>query len=187
MIVPTRDNAADLGCFVASLRELADIPESVEIIVVDNGGGEEAARALRHLAATQAIRLVAFQEPFNWARLNNRMAKLTDAELLLFANDDMRMVSKAWDARLASSPQDVGVVGARLLYEDDTLQHAGVLFGWKSSVIHDGLFEPVANPGPAERWRVSRAAAAVTGAFLGTRRDLFRQLGGFDEAELPVA
>ena len=78
---------------------------------------------------------------------------------------------------------EIGAVGARLLYPDDTVQHAGVLFGWKGSVIHDGLYESGLEPGPANRWHVSRAVGAVTGAFLATRRELFLAQQGFDESQ----
>lgn len=83
--------------------------------------------------------------------------------------------------------EDVGAVDARLLYDADTVQHAGVIFGWKGSVIHDGLFEAADAPGSACRWQVTRAVGAVTGAFLATRRDRFLGLGRFDAAALSVA
>ena len=82
---------------------------------------------------------------------------------------------------------EIGAVGARLLYPDETVQHAGVLFGWRGSTIHDGLYESRWEPGPASRWQVTRSVGAVTGAFLATRRELFLAHGGFDEVGLPVS
>ena len=78
------------------------------------------------------------------------------------------MLSERWDQRVRGLLErpEIGAVGARLLYPDDTLQHAGVLFGWKGGFIHDGLDRSRLEPGPASRWQVSRAVAAVTGAFL---------------------
>jgi hypothetical protein len=82
---------------------------------------------------------------------------------------------------------EIGAVGARLLYGDDTLQHAGILFGWRGAEIHDGLYESSFEPGPGSRWHVTRAVSAVTGAFLATRREVFLAHQGFDEVGLPVA
>jgi hypothetical protein len=109
--------------------------------------------------------------------------------LLIFANDDMVMLSEKWDERVRGLLErpEIGAVGARLLYKDDTVQHAGVLFGWKGSVIHDGLYQSCLEPGPASRWHVSRAVGAVTGAFLATRRDDFLAHHGFDELNLAVS
>jgi GT2 family glycosyltransferase len=112
---------------------------------------------------------------------------------LVFANDDMIMVSERWDERVRGLLErpDIGAVGARLLYEDDTLQHGGILFGWRGAEIHDGLYDGLCEsslePDPGSRWHVTRAVSAVTGAFLATRREVFLTHRGFDEVGLPVA
>jgi GT2 family glycosyltransferase len=115
--------------------------------------------------------------------------QVVNSPLLVFANDDMVMLSEKWDERVRGLLErlEIGAVGARLLYPDDTMQHAGVLFGWKGSVIHDGLYQSCREPGPASRWQVSRAVGAVTGAFLATRRDLFLAHNGFDELNLAIS
>lgn len=189
VIIPTRDNGPDLRTCVASLRETAAVPAALHIVVVDNGSREAATRSILQELAQAGTRLLALDEPFNWSRLNNQAAAGIDTPLIVFANDDMRMTTPGWDMRLRGLLErpEIGAVGARLLYEDDTLQHAGILFGWKGSVIHDGLHERLDAPGPAARWHVSRSAGAVTGAFLATRRELFMAQGGFDEIGLPVA
>ena len=107
----------------------------------------------------------------------------------MFANDDMLMLSQGWDRQLRGllERDEIGAVGARLLYDDETIQHAGMLLGWPGSAMHDGLYESVAKPGPCHRWHVSRGVSAVTGAFLAVRHADFEQSGGFDEIELPVA
>ncbi|ODN69455.1 hypothetical protein [Methylobrevis pamukkalensis] len=127
--------------------------------------------------------------PFNWSFLNNEALGAAAGEIVVFANDDMEMLSTGWDDRLRGllARPEVGAVGARLLYPDRTVQHAGVLMGWKGSVIHDGLHEAEDAEGPGRRWAVTRATAAVTGAFLAARKADVVAAGGLDDRFLPVA
>jgi len=189
VIIPTRDNGPDLRRFVDGLKAKAKVPDALRIVVVDNGSRQsETRRILQDMAAGERMRIIVLDEPFNWSRLNNRAVEAITVPLLVFANDDMVMVSEHWDERLRGLLErpEIGAVGARLLYPDDTVQHAGVLFGWKGGVIHDGLYEGSLEPGPAARWQVTRAVGAVTGAFLATRRDVFVAHRGFDEMDLAV-
>ena len=166
------------------------MPDALRMVVVDNGSRQTETRTiLEAMAATKWVEVIALDEPFNWSRLNNRAVEMVKSSLLVFANDDMIMVSERWDERLRGLLErpEIGAVGARLLYEDDTLQHAGILFGWRGSEIHDGLYESSFEPGPASRWHVTRAVSAVTGAFLATRHEVFLAHRGFDEIGLPVA
>jgi GT2 family glycosyltransferase len=190
VIIPTRDNGADLEHAVSSLHARAAAPDGLHIVIVDNGSRlSETAAMIDRLRREYKASVVTIDEPFNWSRLNNQAVLLCEAPLLVFVNDDVTMLSEGWDERLRGmlSRPEIGAVGARLLYPDDTLQHAGVLFGWDGLTIHDGLFESSATAGPASRWHVTRAVSAVTGAFLATRREVFLRQGGFDEIELPVA
>jgi tetratricopeptide (TPR) repeat protein/GT2 family glycosyltransferase len=190
IIIPTRDNAPDVAQFVDSLRARAAVPNALRIVIVDNGSRQaETHRILAELEAKTQTQVLVLDEPFNWSRLNNRAVEVVDSRLLIFANDDMVMLSEKWDERVRGLLErpEIGAVGARLLYKDDTVQHAGVLFGWKGSVIHDGLYQSCLEPGPASRWHVSRAVGAVTGAFLATRRDDFLAHHGFDELNLAVS
>lgn len=169
VITPTRDNGQDLLAAIESLRRMARLPEALRLIVVDNGGREtETRRIIDEMAEQSLARVVAIDEPFNWSQLNNRAV---GDPLLLFCNDDVVMLSEEWD--------DI-----RLLYPDETVQHAGILFGWQGGTIHDGLYESRWAPGPGCRWQVTRA---VTGAFLATRREPFVAQGGFDESGLAVS
>jgi O-antigen biosynthesis protein len=190
VIIPTRDNGPDVARFVDSLRSKATYPDALRIIIIDNGSRQpETHRVLRELETKLHIGVLPLDEPFNWSRLNNRVVEKVDSPLLVFANDDMVMLSEKWDERIRGLLErpEIGAVGARLLYCDDTVQHAGVLFGWKGAVIHDGLHQSSAEPGPTSRWQVTRRVGAVTGAFLATRHDVFLAHGGFDERNLAVS
>jgi GT2 family glycosyltransferase/tetratricopeptide (TPR) repeat protein len=189
VIIPTRDNGVDLQRFVDSLYATARIPEALRLLVVDNGSRqEEACRILAELATRRAARVLTLDEPFNWSHLNNRAVAEVDTPLIVFANDDMVMLSEAWDAVLRGllDRPEIGAVGARLLYPDDTIQAAGMLCGWPGAPIHDGVYESRDEPGPASRFQVTRATAATDGAFLATRRTVFLNHGPFDDIGLPV-
>mgnify|MGYP003643225597 CR=1 FL=1 len=189
VIVPTRDNAEDCAGFVDSLFAEAAHPDALRILIVDNATTTRSDLAgLEALAGRTGVRVLRDDGPFNWSHINNLAAAQCDTPILVFANDDMRMLSSAWDDRLRGllAREDVGAVGAKLLYPDETVQHAGVLFGWKGSVIHDGLFEARDAAGPSGRWSKTRRVGAVTGAFMAMRRADFLALGGFDAIGLPI-
>lgn len=190
MIIPTRDNGDDLEHAIASMWTNAMVHDMLRIVIVDNGSRfDKTAVCIDRLRREYKTSVIVVDEPFNWARLNNHAASLCNSPLLVFANDDVTMLSEGWDENLRGllGRREIGAVGARLLYPDRTLQHAGVLFGWPGLTIHDGLYEKSVEPGPAKRWHVTRAVSAVTGAFLATRRDVFLAHGAFDEIELPIA
>ncbi|HYZ34245.1 MAG TPA: glycosyltransferase family 2 protein, partial [Crenalkalicoccus sp.] len=184
VIVPTRNGDPLLRGALASLREKAAQPEQLELLVVDNGSDDPLTLAFLSIeAARGAATVMRVDEPFNWARLNNLAAERAGGELLLFLNDDTRMLTPGWDRelRLLLAQPEVGAVGARLAYEDLTLQHAGVVFGAERLAAHEGVGQPMQAPGPEGRWQIMRACGGVTGAFLACRREAFEQVGRFDE------
>ncbi len=184
VIVPTRNGGPLLAACLASLREKATAPDRLSILVIDNGSDmPETLAILEAEAAQPGTQVLRLPEPFNWARLNNLAARGATAEHLLFLNDDTRMLSGGWDRalrRLLALPE-VGAVGARLVYEDLTIQHGGVLFGIEGLAAHEGVGAAMEDGGPGGRWQRLRRVGAVTGAFLACRRTAFETAGGFDE------
>lgn len=191
VVMPTRDSAVLLDRAVGTLRATARHPGRLDIVVLDNRSAHEETRALlARFADEGTARTIAFDAPFNWSRASNMGAAAGDAPLLLFANDDIEMLSSGWDDALADALHDpsVGAVGARLIYPDRTIQHAGVAFGFgPAGTEHEGRGAPVDNAGPSGRYITDHAVAAVTGAFLGMRRADFERVGGFDAARLTIA
>lgn len=173
IIITTRNNALDCVTMVESLLAHARRPERIRCIVIDNGTDRDDDRVLlARLSDIPAVTLRRIDEAFNWSRLNNLGAELAEpvsGTILVFANDDMEMLTDDWDETLAGllARPEVGAVGAKLLYPDRTIQHGGILFGWRGSVIHDGLHEPDNSTAQSMRWQLSRQVNAVTGAFLG--------------------
>lgn len=184
VVIPTRDEPRMLKECLTTLRACAARPDRLDILVVDNRSTEPETRALfADLSSDEQVRILPMDEPFNWARLNNEAAASGSQELLVFANNDIEMTTRGWDDRLRTwlEQPDVGVVGARLLYPDGALQHGGILLGSSEGrPFHDGLWAPGTEGGPLDRWRRSRAVAAVTGAFMACRRDTFQEAGGFN-------
>ena len=161
----------------------------LELVLVDNGSTEPETATLLDLLVSRLgrkHRVVVRRDdrPFNWSALNNAAAAEARGEVLLFVNDDVQGGTPGWLGLLVAQAvrPDVAAVGPRLVYPDGRLQHAGVVLGLAGATGHvlAGL-EP-GRPGYLGMSVLTRDVSAVTGACMATRRALFEQLGGFDEA-----
>ncbi len=184
VIVPTRDGPELLE---TCLRGLANHPNHarLEVLLVDNGTTDAKALALLTEASRRrTAKVLRWPGAFNWSAVNNGAARKTDAEYLLFMNNDVEAEHAGWlDAMLAfASLPDVGCVGAQLLYPDCTLQHYGVVVGMTGFAGHLLQGAHVGAPSRCGRSDVVRNCSAVTGACLLVRREVFERLGGFDES-----
>lgn len=189
VIIPSRNNPRLLATAIATLRETAARPDLLELILVDNGSTLDEALALNEVLRGQpGVKVLNFNEPFNWSRANNIGAAAASADVLLFLNDDTAMQTPHWDRILAALLQrpEIGLVGARMTYPDGSLQHAGFVFGMDNGPQHEGRWLPGSDCGPAGRWIAIRQAAGVTGAFMAMRSADFAKLGQFDEAAFAV-
>ena len=190
LIIPTRDRADLLQqCLNSVLASQSEYPTKFEIIVLDNESCEpKTHEVLQHFSEKEGVRVIPFAGNFNWSAINNAAARQAQGEVLVFLNNDTVVLSPDWVRELVStlSRPDVGVVGARLLYEDGTIQHAGVLMGATGGAVHEGIGEPPIEGGYLGRTALQRNVMAVTGACLATRASTFREFGGFDEANLRI-
>ena len=182
VVIPSRDAAAVLKKCVAGLLHGTNYP-SREVVIVDNGSTEQEVFDLyRSLQRDGSGTIVPFSGPFNFSAACNAGAAAARGDLLLFLNNDIEVIQADWLEELVRWAQlpDVGIVGAKLLYPDRTVQHAGIVFGLglvghifsRAAEGTTGLF------GSAECYR---NYLAVTGACQMMRRDVFRKLGGYDE------
>jgi GT2 family glycosyltransferase len=189
VLIPTRDHGGLVRDCVDSLFGLALHPACLDIVIADNGSTDPATLSmLRQGEADGRWRVMRIDEPFNWSRLNNLMAGQARGQHLLFLNNDTRMLTREWDDILRGllDRPDVGAVGARLLYEDMTLQHAGIVFGYEGFVGHEAVGEaPDARESLFDS-QLTRRLSGVTGAFLACRRETFEAVGGFDEQRFGV-
>ncbi len=157
----------------------------VDFVLVDNGSVQPETQTLvERLAGRDDIQVVADARPFNWSALNNAAVALARGDLLLFLNNDIEARQPGWlDALAAQATRpDVGAVGARLLYPDGRLQHCGVVIGVGGAADHLLAGLDGRQPGYLNMAICTRECAAVTGACLATRREVFDSLGGFDES-----
>lgn len=185
VIIPTRGARGLFKVCLDTLRRITGY-DDVEIIAVDDiPEGEAAAKAwLRG----HADKVIAGEAPFNWSRYNNRAAREATGEFLLFLNDDVEIIEPDWLAAMlehAARPE-IGAVGPLLLYPDDTVQHAGMFLAETGNARHAFRGQRREAPGYFGLAHTQREVTAVTGACLLTRRDLFWELGGFDEAHTIV-
>ena len=171
---------------VRSIVETSNYENYEVVCVVDSSVDDAVLGELREIGGDR-LRLVSYDEPFNFSAKVNRGAVHSEGEHLLLLNDDMEVATPDWIERLAmySEIAGVGAVGARLLWEDGRLQHAGVLFenGGYPGHIYRGFRG--GSGGYSNNVLVAQNYLAVTGACLMTRRDAFEEVGGFS-MQLPV-
>ncbi len=184
IIIATRDRIDLLSRCISSLVAKTSYP-NYEIIVVDNESKSDEAR---EYFENFGHRLLPFHGPFNFSALNNLAVEQSASPWLLFLNNDVEMIDSEWLTVMAEHVQrpEVGAVGARLLYPNDTVQHAGVVLGVGGIAEHAFRHFPADAPGVCRQLQVTRNYSSVTGACLLTRRDVFEEVGGFDEEQLPV-
>lgn len=188
IIIPTRDRVSLLRQSVASVRAKTEYP-NIELIIVDNDSRDPATLDyLAQLEATgEAIVLRAAGE-FNFSRLNNLGVARATGLFVALLNNDVEAKNRDWLTEMIShaARPEVGAVGARLWYPDGTLQHGGVILGvgGVATHAHNGLRK---EHGYFARAHLTQNFSAVTAACLVLRRDVYRQLGGFDETNLAVA
>ncbi len=188
IIIPYRDQAALTVACLASLDRSSGYPIR-ECVLVDNGSIEPESRVLRRdLEARSATRVLDYPGSFNWAAINNIAAATCDSDMLLFMNNDIEATSAGWLHALVelAQRQEIGAVGARLLYPDGKLQHAGVVLGVGGIAAHIFNGMPAGRHGYFGMDQVVRSYSAVTAACMLVRRSVFEEMGGFDEV-FPVA
>lgn len=189
VLVPTRDQVELLKNCLDSLLQGTDYPD-LEVLVLDNDSASPEAHALfSALRADPRVRILHTPGPFNFSRINNAGARAATGEILLFLNNDTEILDPNWLQEMVCevSRPEIGCVGAKLLYGNGTVQHAGVLLQSEGLAMHVCRTEPSTAAGLDARLAGKRHYLAVTGACLAVRRSVFDQLGGFDEANLAVA
>lgn len=190
IIMPTGGNLELLQGVIEDVLGRTD-HKNTELVIVDNSRGDGVRRLLSKFKSARApIRWLDFRnQPFNYSVLNNAGVRTTNAPYVLFLNDDIRVIHPDWLSAMLEHAQreEVGAVGAKLLYPNDTLQHAGVALGIYDNSGHAFKFIPDAQHAYFDFPDLVRNCLAVTAACMLLRRELFWEVGGFDEQNLSVA
>jgi GT2 family glycosyltransferase len=191
IIIPSSCRSAHvLRCLRAVASAVAGAPVEILLAVsAIDAGDRRQAYWLARAAAVAGVRVLDLGLPrFNYAEANNRAAAQARGEFLLLLNDDVAPVTKNFLSRMMShaTTPGVGAVGARLLYGNGSVQHAGVVLGLGGLCEHAGRLADESDPGDHGRACVDREVSAVTAACMLLRRRLFLELGGFDR-EFAVA
>ena len=190
VLIPNKDHTADLDRCLTSLYQNAGY-DNFEVLVIENNSTDPATEAYYQTLPGRfaRCRVVRYQGPFNFSAINNFGAQFAKGEHLLLLNNDIEILSGDFLRELLSYSQrpDVGAVGAKLYYPDDTIQHAGVLMGINGSAGHSHKSYPRTAVGDLYRLVTTQNYMAVTGACLMTKASLYHAAGGLDEEQFAVA
>jgi GT2 family glycosyltransferase len=189
VIIPTRDRADLLARCVHGVLHRTDY-SNLELLIIDNESAESTTLALFEALAREEyrVRILHHPGPFNHSALNNAGAREALGEVLVLLNNDIEVIDPNWMSELVSQVirPDVGIVGAKLLYSDQRVQHGGIALG-PFDVVHLHRLAARNDAGYFGQLALTRTLSAVTGACAAIRRSVFFEVGGFDEVNLPVA
>lgn len=185
ILIPNKDHLDDLKRCIASIVEKSSY-DNYEIIVIENNSTtDEIFAYYEELKKNPDIRVVTYEGDFNYSAINNFGERYATGEYILLLNNDTQVITLDWIEELLMYAQreDVGAVGAKLYYEDKTIQHAGVVLGLGAhrTAGHTHYRVSSNNLGYMGRLCYAQDVMAVTGACLMMRKSLFEELGGLDE------
>jgi GT2 family glycosyltransferase len=188
IVIPTRDKLDLLRRCIDGLLWRTDY-ERLEILVVDNRSEDPSTLAyLAECGTHRKLRVLQFDHDFNWGAINNYGVRASNGAVVLLLNNDTEVVSPDWLNELVAQAirPEVGAAGAKLLYPDGTVQHAGLVFGPGAQSYHRFRHLPGQAPGYRGELATVRQVSAVTGACLAMRRSVFEEVGGIEESALAV-
>lgn len=189
IIIPFCDKVDLLRNCVESVIEKTTY-SNYSIYLINNNSKEDATfQFLDEIKEFPNITVFEYNFPFNYSEINNWAVSKIDSPYVLFLNNDIEVIAEEWLSSMVEHIQrdDVGAVGAKLLYPDNTIQHAGVIVGIGGVAGHGHKNFSDKNHGYFYRANVISNFSACTGACMLTKKKLFDELGGFDEDNLGVA
>lgn len=190
LLIPTRDGKDITEQAVRSILEKTTYP-NYDILIIDNGS--EKAETLEFFEQIQKedsrVRVIRYDYPFNYSAINNFGVKHTDGEIIGLINNDVEVISPEWLTEMVSHAirPDIGCVGAKLYYSNDTIQHAGVITSLGGVAGHSHKHYPRNSVGYFHRLVLTQNLTAVTAACLLIKRTIYNEVGGLNEKDLTVA
>tara|TARA_B100001248_G_scaffold238956_1_gene203910 strand:+ start:4216 stop:6270 length:2055 start_codon:yes stop_codon:yes gene_type:complete len=192
IIIPTKDKVNILNKCIRSIKKY-NSGSDIEIIIVNNKSVED--KTIKYLdqfkkEGTDKIthRVINFNKKFNYSAINNYGVRISNGNTILLVNNDVEFLSNDWDIHLASNANrdDIGCVGAKLIFDNKTIQHAGVVLGIGGIAGHSHKYFSYKSEGYFGRLKKIQEYSAVTGACLCITKSKWNQIGGLDEINLAV-
>ncbi|WED42829.1 glycosyltransferase [Legionella cardiaca] len=191
IIIPTKDKVELLQCCVESILTKTDYPH-LEILIVDNNSCEKKTHDYFRELNDSRIKIIPYPIAFNYSKINNFAVTQTQGEILVFLNNDTEIISPEWLKEMLGHTvrPEIGIVGAKLYYADNRIQHAGIICDYRGGAkhIHRQRKKSILKKSQKElraylgRTFLTQNFLAVTGACIMMRRAVFEEIGGFDEA-----
>ncbi|BAZ45967.1 TPR domain protein [Chondrocystis sp. NIES-4102] len=185
IIIPTKNRGEILDKCLKSIFEKTTYPH-YEVLIIDNGTEEEnTLKIIQQWQNNHPDKCFCYRLDiaFNYSKLNNFGVSKAKGDYLLFLNNDTEIITKDWIEGMVEQAQrnSIGVVGAMLLYPDNTIQHAGVILGIRGVASHSHKYFQDIDPGYLNQLVATNNYSAVTAACLMCRREIFQEVNGFDE------
>jgi len=189
LLIPTRDGYEILKRCVDSILEKTTY-DNYEILILDNQSRcSDTLNYLKTIAADKRVSVHKWDHPFNFSSINNFGAKQACGSILGLLNNDVEVINSEWLEEMVSHTcrEEIGCVGAKLYYPNDTVQHGGVILGIGGVAGHAHKYFSRNEHGYFSRLKLVQNFSAVTGACLLINKSLFEQVGGLNEEHLAVA
>lgn len=190
LLIPTRDKLELLEPCIRSILDKTTY-RNYEIVILDNESAEAATlEFFKHIQAVDSrVKVLPYHQPFNYSALNNYGVQQARGELIGLVNNDIEVISPEWLSEMVSHAlrPEIGCVGAKLYYEDETIQHAGVIVGLGGVAGHSHKYFPRQSSGYFHRLKIVQNLSAVTAACLLVRKSVYEQVGGLEEDGLRIA
>ncbi|HGG1427388.1 TPA: glycosyltransferase [Escherichia coli] len=190
LLIPTRDRRALTETAVRSIVDCSTYTH-FEILILDNGSVEQ--ETLDFFAQIQQedsrVRVLRYDHPFNYSAINNFGVRHAKGAIIGLVNNDIEVINPDWLTEMVSHCMrpEIGCVGAKLYYSNDTIQHGGVILGIGGVAGHSHKQYPRHHPGYFSRLLLTQNLSAVTAACLLIRKNIYEEVAGLDEENLHVA
>lgn len=189
LIIPTRNGKELVQACIESILQKTTY-NNFEILLIDNGSDEqESIDYFKKLSQEPQIRVLSYPGEFNYSAINNFGVQHARGEVVGLINNDIEVIKPEWLTYMLGHAlrDDVGCVGAKLLYSDGRVQHAGVVLGYGGGAGHAHKYFPRYHPGYLKRLIATQNYSAVTAACLLVKKSKFIEVGGLNEKDLTVA
>ncbi|APD95370.1 glycosyl transferase [Alteromonas mediterranea] len=189
LIIPTKNGKALVKACIESILEKTTY-QNYEILLIDNGSDEqESIEYFSYLATLEKVRVIRYPAPFNYSAINNFGVENAKGSILGLVNNDIEVISPDWLTYMVGhvEREDIGCVGAKLLYSDTRIQHAGVVLGYGGGAGHAHKNFPRFHTGYLNRIAATNNYSAVTAACLLVKRTHFDAVNGLNVKDLSVA